>query len=142
MPLRWWIQKASLTAWRFSSSDQVSSQRSTENAHARYGRNFTGHRQGFHKSRSGTDKSLMTAHASAALCSSTDDPVAISELFIRAPDRDTGFGAVRGLGFIEHDVGQRLAQFDALDTLHMQRGINCRHTNVTTEAALFGDIGG
>ncbi len=65
----------------------------------------------------------MTAHAAAARCSSTDDPVAISELLIGAPDHDTGFGAVRGLGFIEHDVGQRLTQFDSLDTLRAVTGL-------------------
>ena len=123
VPLRWWIQNASLTAWRFLPSDQVSSQRSTENAHARYGRNFTGHFHGFHRSRKGTFRSLMTAHAVAACCSSCDDPVAISELLIRAPNHHAGIGAVRGLSFIEHHIRPRLKQLNALDTLHMQRGV-------------------
>lgn len=73
----------------------------------------------------GTDKSLIEAHASAARCSSNDDPVAINELFIRTTDNDACVSAISGLRFIEHHVGQWLMQFNTLNPLYMQRGVNC-----------------
>src|SRR5450830_1208817 len=112
---------------RFVASLQESSQRSTENDHARIGSRSTGQRSALQRSRSGTGTLTRAAHAFASARSNgvVFGGNVATKLLIVCLFNDFGLdanrGAARGLGLVAQDVGGRAGQNDVDDTLDLER---------------------
>src|SRR5690606_22461656 len=142
VPLRLCTHHAASITARLVAVGQAGSQRSTENAQARYGNSSGGQVCGFHSSRSGTGSAAASAAAQAVLRSSVlaEGGRRSRTSLIGRPQRQVEAGAPGGLAAADDDIVGRLGEFHALYAFHVQHGVDGRAANVAPDAALRGNV--